>query len=240
MFIDKNDIFWAIMNAGGHGLELNIIHNRWCVLSTRDPLTVFRWLGPNNIAHGQNKLQALKAFRSNSLERAKLFETITLLPKFSSFFDRYESVGTRASFALFKEDFELYEKLLLSNPTTNFIVQLIRYLCKLSQEKLSNFVLSRLNAEHVNLVQRQIISGHKHSAVSTMLANWAFLKHPLICTFTALEISDKQPFTMLVDMNQFLEPTFFGRLYLSFYVSRFARAQPRAGMVKKYFNLPQF
>ena len=226
------------MNVGGHGLSLEVRKANRLVVSSRDPQTINRWLGPNNMKHGINKLQALKPFFSTKKERAELLETIILLPKFQQFFANYETPESLSVFGLFTEDFGLYDALLSSGAKKNFIEQLVKYLLARTVDDFREFVLPRVAPQHRQMVQQQIARGFRRRAISAMLANWACLKHPLVACFTVLSIGSTQQFSIMFHLKQLQEPTFFGRMYVSFYATRFQRSRPGKNMLQKFFNLP--
>ena len=126
-FLDKTDIFFLFLNAGAHGLVLEVVNNSWLVAKCRGA-EVFRWLGPNNVPHGINKLQSLKAFKANKKERQALFAKICASPKFQKVFTNYETLETFAGRHLFQADCELFDELLTRDPTTNFVTQLKKFL----------------------------------------------------------------------------------------------------------------
>ena len=119
--------FFLFLNAGAHGLVLEVVNNCWLVAKCRGA-EVFRWLGPNNVPHGINKLQSLKAFKANKKERQALFGKICASPKFQNFFTKYETLETYPGRHLFQADFELFDELLTRDPTTNFVTQLKKFL----------------------------------------------------------------------------------------------------------------
>ena len=140
-------------------------------------------------------------------------------------------------FALFTEDFGLYDALLSSGTKKNFIEQLVKNLLAHTIDDFSEFVLPRVAPQHRQMVHQQIARGFCHHAISAMLANWACLKHSLVACCTVLNITSTQQFIIMFDLKQLQEPTFFGRMYVSLYATRFQRSRPGKNMLQKFFNL---
>ena len=200
------------MNAVSHGLELEIVKQNWLIAKCRsqEGKEVFRWLGSTNMPHGLNKLQCIKAFKTNSKERGEFFDKSCSAPRFTKFFERYESPETLVDRSLFREDCGVYNMLVTRDPTTNFITLLKKFLLQQTPQEIERFVSVRIKPEMLNDLRTFSQRGWKQRMISLLLANWAFLKHPLIRSLTALDVSENHPFFIMFNMQQFEEPGFVG------------------------------
>ena len=87
--------FFMFMNAVSHGLELEIVKQNWLTAKCRsqEGKEVFRWLGCTNMPHGLNKLQCIKAFKTNSKERGEFFYKSCSAPRFFWAIRKYQNSG---------------------------------------------------------------------------------------------------------------------------------------------------
>ena len=103
-------------------------------------------------------------------------------------------------------------------------------------QEIERFVSVRVKPDMLTDLQTFSQRGWKQRMISLLLANWAFLKHPLIRSFTALDVSENHPFFVMFNLQQFEEPGFCGYLHLGFHVSRHERVRVRSGMMQRYFT----
>ena len=166
------------------------------------------------------------------------FATVSMLCVFLQRKSKQLQVSARLVTSL--ESCRLYNDLLTVDTTTGYMATLTKYLLRQEMEQLVSIVIPRVREENHQDVVKFSQKGWKHRIISTLFANWAYLKHPLLCSFTALEVSETTPMSIMFNMKQFKEPSFCANMYFGFYVSRFERVRVRNEMLKKYFKMPGF